>query len=252
MAERCVPQSTPAPAIGDFDAVVSFFLGQDTVPESVLDDCRLQLGRSTSEDDSVDAVEPLAPPLHWASDLDARVQTASTSAYAMARRFHPTWVLDHAPTAARATLGGGTETLPGCVRLFSLEALGSLAPAFRGVARFDVLVPVAAFGGSFGGFSPTSVFHDAQWRPVEVRSDDEDDTLASLDWDRELVTTNVRFVPTERRYETQNWGISNRRQNLNRLFGRPTFVQGPEYPDCAKCGRTMPLLLQIRARSSLP
>lgn len=57
--------------------------------------------------------------------------------------------------------------------------------------------------------------------------------------------TTALLVPTPSRWRWQDWGMSNGRENLNRLGGHPTWVQSAEYPDCAGCGQPMYFLLQL-------
>ena len=60
-----------------------------------------------------------------------------------------------------------------------------------------------------------------------------------------LREAEVRLVETPRRWRWQDWGLSNSRENLNRVGGEPCWVQDAEYPDCPSCGETMGHLMQL-------
>jgi hypothetical protein len=62
----------------------------------------------------------------------------------------------------------------------------------------------------------------------------------------------VRASPTPDRWVVQDWGVSNSRQNLHRLGGRPSWVQDPDYPTCPHCQAVMPFLLQLDGGGRLP
>ncbi len=47
------------------------------------------------------------------------------------------------------------------------------------------------------------------------------------------------------RWRWQEWGLSNSRENLNRVGGHPSWVQGAEYPVCPECHTKMRFLLQL-------
>lgn len=60
-----------------------------------------------------------------------------------------------------------------------------------------------------------------------------------------LKEAEVSLVKTAERWKFQDWGLSNNRENLNRIGGMPTWVQGAEYPDCPCCHRTMTFCAQL-------
>jgi hypothetical protein len=60
-----------------------------------------------------------------------------------------------------------------------------------------------------------------------------------------LRETEVFIVRTPIRWSFQDWGLSNSRENLNRIGGYPTWVQGAEYPSCPCCKRTMKFATQL-------
>ncbi|MCX5515548.1 hypothetical protein C3941_07145 [Kaistia algarum] len=56
-----------------------------------------------------------------------------------------------------------------------------------------------------------------------------------------LAETVVRVSQTPSRWQEQRWG----EQNINRLGGRPTWVQEPDFPNCPKCQIVMPFIAQF-------
>ena len=58
-------------------------------------------------------------------------------------------------------------------------------------------------------------------------------------------TGTVRLAPTPARWQRQEWGASNGRQNLYRVGGPPSWVQSDWVPDCLGCGQAMRFVLQL-------
>jgi hypothetical protein len=53
------------------------------------------------------------------------------------------------------------------------------------------------------------------------------------------------LAPTPARWLWQDWALSNARENLNRVGGRPAWIQGAQYPDCKQCGAPMHFIAQF-------
>lgn len=60
-----------------------------------------------------------------------------------------------------------------------------------------------------------------------------------------LLRTEVTLCPTPHRWAWQDWGMSNNRENLNRIGGHPAWIQDANYLRCPKCDRRMHHLLQL-------
>ncbi len=60
-----------------------------------------------------------------------------------------------------------------------------------------------------------------------------------------LKATQVQLVDQGSRWNWQDWGASNSRENLNRVGGHPTWIQSAEYPICPDCKSTMMFLMQL-------
>lgn len=53
----------------------------------------------------------------------------------------------------------------------------------------------------------------------------------------------LRVVP--KRWHKQDWALSNGRQNLSRIGGEPSWIQGAQVPTCPICGEKMEFLMQL-------
>jgi hypothetical protein len=60
-----------------------------------------------------------------------------------------------------------------------------------------------------------------------------------------LKQVSVTLAPTPVRWRRQDWAASNARQNLNKIGGFPSWIQGAQYPECPECSRTMRFALQL-------
>lgn len=60
-----------------------------------------------------------------------------------------------------------------------------------------------------------------------------------------LKKTKVSIVKTPDRWGFQDWGLSNSRENLHRLGGSPSWIQGADYPSCPSCKDTMKFCAQF-------
>lgn len=60
-----------------------------------------------------------------------------------------------------------------------------------------------------------------------------------------LQITSVSLVATPPRGQFQDWGLSNSRENLNRVGGSPCWIQNAQYPRCPKCHALMRFIMQL-------
>ena len=60
-----------------------------------------------------------------------------------------------------------------------------------------------------------------------------------------LRRAQVQLVKTPTRWQRQDWGLANSRENLNRIGGAPTWIQGADYPTCSECNAPMRFVLQL-------
>ena len=151
----------------------------------------------------------------------------------------PTWHLD-APTVGSGRFGGVADSACAVCdeplhRLLALDDVPEeVAPGIEVVTCLSCLgwsVPVMYFRhGPEGGV-----------QPVVPQGTD----AARRDPADPLPEVTVTFKRTPARWQLQDWGHSNGRQNLHRLGGEPTWIQSPDYPACLDCGQAMTFFLQL-------
>lgn len=55
----------------------------------------------------------------------------------------------------------------------------------------------------------------------------------------------VRLARTPARWRRQDWALSSSRENLSRIGGAPSWIQGADYPTCPDCRDRMKFLMQL-------
>ncbi|PBB82057.1 hypothetical protein CK218_04010 [Mesorhizobium sp. WSM3879] len=146
-------------------------------------------------------------------------------------RNHPTWHLPaHRPSFV---VGGvGKAVCPTCGRrLTHLVTLDGV----EGLPRLRLET-------CQGSLEPTYYSHDADGMPTPIAP-----FHSSEDFMSRLVSGEhvARLAPTPQRWLRQSWFASNSRQNLFRLGGLPSWVQGPDFPLVPGTDRKMEFLLQF-------
>ncbi|MES0156348.1 hypothetical protein NKJ81_22470 [Mesorhizobium sp. M0018] len=151
-------------------------------------------------------------------------------------RNHPTW---HLPATGRPlTVGGeGSAVCPTCrerlIHLIMLDDLGS---------ELTMPLPRLRIETCANSLEPTYYSHDAAGVPTPIAP------LHSPYIERPAKAAEkrtVRLAPTPERWLRQSYGISNSRQNLFRLGGLPSWIQGPQFPVVPGTDREMKFLLQF-------
>lgn len=156
---------------------------------------------------------------------------------------HPTWKLNDS-TFQMATFGGDAES--NC-RICSGKNHHILT--FNRIPENSVIKSLTELSLcvclSCLGWEEESLFylHDEKGNPQHLINDfnPHEPQFPAVS----LKQTNVSLVSTPVRWMYQSWGMSNSRENLNRIFGLPTWVQSPQYLSCPKCNKTMSFLLQL-------
>ncbi|RWH39639.1 MAG: hypothetical protein E5V72_16555 [Mesorhizobium sp.] len=150
-------------------------------------------------------------------------------------RNHPTWHLPEAGPSL-AVGGEGMATCPACgnrlVHLVTLNDLGGQRGAF----------PRLRLETCEGSLEPTYYSHDAAGVPTPIAPFHSSDDFTSERAPNESI---ARLAPTPQRWLRQSYGISNSRQNLFRLGGLPSWIQGPQFPVVPGTDRKMKFLLQF-------
>lgn len=155
----------------------------------------------------------------------------------------PTWQTP-SPEACTARFGGLLETPCGFCgqtlhHLLTLEPI----PAGMGVTTLSRLVLATCL--SCEGWEEEILFfqHDAAGWPTAYHRAE---TLLSPRFPSgPLEEVKVAIVELPRRWRWQEWGVSNGRENLNRLGGHPGWIQNADFPTCPACQNTMPFLMQL-------
>ncbi|MER8863940.1 hypothetical protein NKI19_09460 [Mesorhizobium sp. M0751] len=151
-------------------------------------------------------------------------------------RNHPTW---HLPGAGPPfTVGGeGSAVCPACrerlIHLVTLDNLGSeltmRIPRLRIETCANSLQPTYYSHDAAGMLTPIAPLHSPYIvRPAQAAE-----------------KRTVQLAPTPKRWLRQSYGISNSRQNLFRLGGLPSWIQGPQFPVVPGTEREMKFLLQF-------
>ena len=83
--------------------------------------------------------------------------------------------------------------------------------------------------------------HDAQGMPRRIG----ERTQVEYAFDEPIKECEVVLAPTPARWTAQDWGMSNSRQNLTRIGGEPSWIQGALVPTCPICGEKMEFLMQL-------
>ena len=83
--------------------------------------------------------------------------------------------------------------------------------------------------------------HDAQGMPRRIGNR----TQVEYVQDEPIMECEVALAPTPSRWAAQDWGMSNSRQNLARIGGEPSWIQGAQVSRCPICGEKMEFLMQL-------
>ena len=163
-------------------------------------------------------------------------------------RLHPTWSGGQVHHAGH--MGGRLEALCGSChaplqRLLQTDA-AVLQPGAAGEITLAVCLdccgweePPVRFYRHDGAGRPSC--HPRQHRDVPNTPTDSGD----------LMPADVGLALLDSaRWQQQDWGQSNHRQNLSRVGGAPSWVQSAWYPACIDCGQDMPFVMQLD--STLP
>ena len=149
---------------------------------------------------------------------------------------HPTWRALGAPVA-HGRLGGLADGECGNCggQLHRLLALPAVPP---GLGVSLAALETATCLSCLGWEEPQLFYHhDTAGRPDPLQQATE---RTEPEFPAEpLLEGEVGLVPTPDRWRLQDWGAANSRENLHRLGGEPTWIQGPGYPRCPSCGSVL-------------
>ncbi len=162
-----------------------------------------------------------------------------------ARDGHPSWTLEAAPAdeAFAGQIGGPLEPACGSCgeplhRLLHLENADVLFGA--SMPRIDLCTCLSCLGWES---SPLFFAHDRTGHPTALGSASE--RVKPQFPSGPLQASSVRYVKSPARWTFQDWGLSNGRENLNRVGGAPSWIQDAQYPACPHCQQLMPFCAQL-------
>ena len=179
--------------------------------------------------------DPLDPPASYHLVFDGG-SPLSLSLSLAAHRLHPTW---HLPaTGPECRIGGkGFGTCAACgqplIHLITLEHV----PSDLGVSLPSLRLETCPTCSE-----PTFYEHDERGLPTALVSSE----LLDSQWTQEpIVERRASLARTPERWARQSSTLSNSRQNLFKIGGLPSWVQGADIPTGPQSGRAMNFLLQF-------
>ena len=154
-------------------------------------------------------------------------------------KHHPTWRFESGE--ARYKLGGVLDEADGDAQnplfhLITLDPLPRDLPV-RSLPRLTLAAHVREINEGEVVFYE----HDAQGMPRRIGGR----TQVEYVQDEPIRECEVALAPTPPRWVAQDWGMSNGRQNLARIGGEPSWIQGALVPTCPICGEKMEFLMQL-------
>ena len=154
-------------------------------------------------------------------------------------KHHPTWQFEGGEAGYR--LGGVLDEAGGDAQnpLFHLITLDPL-PRDLPVRSLPRLI-LAAHVREINEGEIVFYEHDAQGMPRRIG----ERTQVEYVQDEPIKECEVVLAPTPARWAAQDWGMSNSRQNLARIGGEPSWIQGALMPTCPICGEKMEFLMQL-------
>ena len=154
-------------------------------------------------------------------------------------KHHPTWRFESGE--AEYKLGGVLDEADGDAQnpLFHLITLDQL-PCDLPVRSLPRLI-LAAHVREINEGEVVFYEHDAQGMPRRIG----ERTQVEYVQDEPIKECEVALAPTPARWVAQDWGMSNSRQNLARIGGEPSWIQGASVPTCPICGEKMEFLMQL-------
>lgn len=154
-------------------------------------------------------------------------------------KHHPTWRFEGGEAGYK--LGGVLDEADGDAQnpLFHLITLDPL-PRDLPVRSLPRLI-LAAHVREINEGEIVFYEHDAQGMPRRIG----ERTQVEYAFDEPIKECEVALAPTPARWAAQDWGMSNSRQNLARIGGEPSWIQGALVLTCPICGEKMEFLMQL-------
>lgn len=159
-------------------------------------------------------------------------------------KYHPTWRFEGGEAGYK--LGGVLDEVDGDAQnpLFHLITLDP-PPRDLPVRSLPRLI-LAAHVREINEGEVVFYEHDAQGMPRRIGGR----TQVEYVQDEPIMECEVALAPASARWAAQDWGMSNSRQNLARIGGEPSWIQGASVPRCPICGEKMEFLMQLDSELS--
>jgi hypothetical protein len=160
-------------------------------------------------------------------------------------RCHPTWV-EASGNASIFPFGGVSQALCGtCSEHLQHIITFDWIPDGLGVTDLPTLELSACLSCLSLGSGVLSYQHDEHGHPHDISQGKRWSQFTDIRESFHFKPTSVALEDFGPRWQRQDWGSSNRRENLFRLGGHPTWVQNAEYATCPLCGNYSTFLMQL-------
>jgi hypothetical protein len=160
-------------------------------------------------------------------------------------RCHPTWV--EAPGGASTfPFGGVSKAICGICseRLHHIITFDRI-PDGLGVTDLPTLELSVCLVCLSLGSGVLSYQHDERGHPHDISQGKRWPQFTEVRESFHFKPTSVALADLGPRWQRQDWGSSNGRENLYRIGGHPTWVQNAEYAPCPLCGNHSTFLMQL-------
>lgn len=160
-------------------------------------------------------------------------------------RCHPTWV--EAPRdASTFPFGGVSEAICGiCSERLQHIITFDRIPDGLGVTDLPTLELSVCLACLSLGSGVLSYQHDERGHPHDISQGKRWPQFADVRESFHFKSTSVALADLGPRWQRQDWGYSNGRENLHRIGGHPTWVQNAEYVPCPLCSNVSTFLMQL-------
>lgn len=150
-------------------------------------------------------------------------------------RCHPTWV-ETPRDASTFPLGGVSEAICGiCSEQLHHIITFDRIPDGLGVTGLPTLELSVCLACLSLGSGVLSYHHDERGHPHDISQGKRWSQFTEVSESFHFKPTSVALANLGSRWQRQDWGGSNGRENLYRIGGHPTWVQQAEYVPCPLC-----------------
>ena len=156
----------------------------------------------------------------------------------LSKKQHPTWRL---PAGEQSFAFGGVLDSDRANPFFHIATFDEIPNGLHITALKQLTL--GCHVRELNACGPVFYQHDVDGKPQRVRTyeSDPDELFA----DHPIKKACISLAETPPRWEFQSWGTSNGRENLFRLGGEPTWIQGADVPCCPHCHEKMDFLMQL-------